>query len=109
MTKDELKKLESMPFEKALEALEAVVARMESGNMPLDEMMKAYEEGRALSDICGKKLTEVERKIEVLRKKGGEPEWEEFREGNADRMAAPAGSADNAADDASSSDEPELF
>jgi len=63
MTKEEIKKFEDMPFEKVLERLESVVAKMENGNLPLDEMMKAFEEGKILSDICGKKLKAVEKKI----------------------------------------------
>ena len=43
-------------FEKALEKLEGIVANMESKKLSLDEMMKAYEEGKKLSDFCAKKL-----------------------------------------------------
>jgi len=106
MTKDDVKKLEAMPFEKALEALESVVAKMESGNLPLDEMMNAFEEGRVLSDICGKKLKAVERKIEVLRSKTGEPRWEEFGEEKVDRMAGVSAEDEGAT---SGDVDPELF
>ena len=75
MNKDELEKLKKLPFEKALEELESVVAKMESGNLPLDKMMESFERGKILTAICGDKLKSVERKIEVLRSKSGNGEW----------------------------------
>ncbi|MBN1863414.1 MAG: exodeoxyribonuclease VII small subunit [Victivallales bacterium] len=73
---DSLKKL---PFEKALERLEEIVAQMEDGKLSLDQMMKFYEEGQALSGICSARLKSIEKKIEILRDKGGgEKAWENF-------------------------------
>ena len=75
-TNDELKKLS---FEKALESLETIVAQMENGQLPLDDMMKAYEKGQILSAICGDKLKGIEKKVEILRKKAdGSENWESF-------------------------------
>lgn len=82
MDKKELEELQKLPFEKALEQLEAIVSKMENGQLPLDDMMKAYEAGQALSSICGKKLKSIEKKVEILRKKAnGEEAWEEFDAG----------------------------
>ena len=53
-------------FEKALSELEKIVEQLESGELALDEALKRYEEGVKLSRICTKKLTEAEKKIEVL-------------------------------------------
>ncbi len=53
-------------FEKALSELEKIVADLESGELDLDEALKRYEEGVKLSRACAKKLTETEKKIEVL-------------------------------------------
>ena len=109
------KELESLPFEKALELLEGTVAKMESGQLPLDEMMKFYEEGRALSEICSNKLKGVERKIEILRKGAdGSAQWTDFEDdGSASRNApAPASAAAPAVSDGNSfdaSEEPSLF
>lgn len=57
-------------FEKALERLETIVREMESGELSLEKMMKYFEEGMALAGSCAQKLNEVERKIELLVKKG---------------------------------------
>lgn len=85
---------EGVTFEKALEKLESVVEKMESGNLSLDEMMKCFEEGSRLSSICEKKLRELEKKIEVL--VGGEsdnPEWAEFaKDEGASKTAKPKNS-----------------
>ncbi len=68
----------NMPFEKALERLENIVEEMEAGNMSLEKMMKHFEEGMELVAYCSKKLNEVEKKIEVLLKKGEEIVTEPF-------------------------------
>lgn len=57
-------------FEKSLERLETIVEEMESGELPLEQMMKHFEEGSRLVTLCSAKLTEVEQKIEKLVKKG---------------------------------------
>ena len=51
---------------------------MESGDLPLEEMIKHFEEGSKLVTLCSKKLTEVEQKIEKLVKKDGELTEEPF-------------------------------
>lgn len=82
MDKKQLEELKKLPFEKALEQLESVVSKMENGQLPLDEMMKAYEEGQALSSVCGEKLKSIEKKVEILRKKAnGKEEWVDFDSG----------------------------
>jgi len=65
-------------FEKSLERLETLVNEMESGDLPLEEMIKHFEEGSKLVTLCSKKLTEVEQKIEKLVKKDGELTEEPF-------------------------------
>lgn len=57
-------------FEKSLERLETLVDEMESGELPLEQMIKHFEEGSKLVTLCSKKLNEVEQKIEKLVKKG---------------------------------------
>jgi exodeoxyribonuclease VII small subunit len=59
---------EKFQFEKALEDLEKIVEAMESGELTLDQALKKYEEGVGLVRACQSKLTETERKIEVLTK-----------------------------------------
>lgn len=65
-------------FEKSLERLETIVDQMESGDLPLEEMIKHFEEGSKLVTLCSTKLTEVEQKIEKLVKKGDGLEAEPF-------------------------------
>ena len=76
-----LKNNNDISFEKALEKLEKIVTSMEDKQLPLDDMMKFYEEGKKLSEFCNKKLNEFEKKIEILVKEtenGGE--WKDFEE-----------------------------
>lgn len=59
-------------FEQSLERLETLVEEMESGELSLEDMIKHFEEGSKLVDLCTRKLNEVEQKIEKLVKKDGE-------------------------------------
>lgn len=53
-------------LEKALDQIEKIVSELESGELSMDEALKRYEEGVKLSRICSQKLSEAEKKIEVL-------------------------------------------
>ena len=53
-------------FEKALARLEEIAAEMESGELGLEKMVAAFEEGQKLVKLCSSKLNEVEKKIEML-------------------------------------------
>lgn len=55
-----------MPFEKALENLESIVAAMEEGELPLESLLVKYEEGTKLVKACQAKLEEAELKIKKL-------------------------------------------
>lgn len=57
-----------MSFEQALKKLEAVVAAMETDDLPLETLIKRYEEGVKLAQICQAKLAEAELKIQQLEK-----------------------------------------
>ena len=59
-----------MKFEDNLVKLEGLVARMESGEMNLDEMIKAFEEGRKLVAECQKDLDSIRQRIEKVTKDG---------------------------------------
>jgi len=58
-------------FEEALKKLEKIVSDLESGELPLDDSLKKYEEGVKLAQFCSKKLESARRKVEVLVKTGG--------------------------------------
>ncbi len=57
-------------FEAALGKLEELVRRMETGDLTLEESLKAFEEGTRLARICARKLDEAERRVEILLKQG---------------------------------------
>lgn len=57
---------EHMTFEQALSALEAAVARLEAGNLPLEQAVALYEEGMRLAKICGERLDAAELRITRL-------------------------------------------
>jgi exodeoxyribonuclease VII small subunit len=60
-----------IPFEEALQKLEALVEAMESGDLPLESLLARYEEGVKLTKICQDKLAEAELKIQQLEKTAG--------------------------------------
>jgi len=68
----------SADFEQSLERLERLVEEMEGGELSLEEMIRHFEEGSKLVEVCTKKLNEVEQKIVKLVKKDGELMEEPF-------------------------------
>lgn len=61
-----------MKFEDNLAKLEGLVRKMESGEMNLDEMITAFEEGRKLVDTCQKNLESIRLRIEKVTSAGVE-------------------------------------
>lgn len=55
-------------FETALSKLETIVESMESGDVPLAELLARFEEGSKLLKVCETRLKEAELKIELLKK-----------------------------------------
>lgn len=72
------KKEDGPEFEEALEKLETIIESMESGEIPLTELVERFEQGNKLLDLCQKKLKDAELKIERLNKQKNPPELEEF-------------------------------
>lgn len=58
--------LAALPFDKALEQLQEVVTRLETGNLPLEESMALYERGAALHAHCGRLLDAAELRVQRL-------------------------------------------
>jgi exodeoxyribonuclease VII small subunit len=56
----------NLTYEAALQELEALVAKVESGQLPLDELLTGYQRGAELLKICRDKLQAVEQQIKVL-------------------------------------------
>ncbi len=62
-------------FEKSLAELEQLVETMEQGELTLEESLKQFERGVALTRACQKALSEAEQKVQILTRnsKSGEP------------------------------------
>ena len=58
--------VEEMSFEAAMAELEAVVTKLDRGEVPLDQSIALYERGAALKAHCEAKLKEAEEKVEQL-------------------------------------------
>jgi exodeoxyribonuclease VII small subunit len=58
----------SKTFEASLKELEHIVKQLEDGDLELEESLKLFEDGVRLSRECRERLTNAERRIEVLMK-----------------------------------------
>lgn len=68
-----------LSFEDALGKLESIVESMESGEVPLAELLAKFEEGTRLLKVCESRLKDAELKIEQLKKqKDGSVAFEKF-------------------------------
>ncbi len=56
----------NLSYEAALQELEALVSRMDSGQMPLDDLLGSYQRGAILLKMCRDKLAAVEQQIKRL-------------------------------------------
>ena len=59
-------------FEQSLTELEALVAKLEQGDVPLEEALKTFERGVALTRQCQTALRTAQQKVEVLLTRNGE-------------------------------------
>lgn len=65
-------------FETNIKELEEIITKLEKNDIPLDESLKLFERGVALSAQCGKLLDEAEQKVNVLLRKDGEVTEQNF-------------------------------
>ena len=65
-------------FEESLQRLEAIVAELEKGEVPLDRALELFDEGMKLSGSCRKELETAEGKVEILLKRDGKLQPEAF-------------------------------
>ena len=65
-------------FETALAELEALVEKMEQGELSLDESLKQFERGVQLTRSCQQALKEAEQKVQILLEKDGQTSLEPF-------------------------------
>ncbi len=61
-----------LTFEERLQQVEALIAKMESGEMPLEEAMQQYEAGLNALNALEKELTAAQQRLTVLRRQSGE-------------------------------------
>jgi exodeoxyribonuclease VII small subunit len=100
-----MKKEKELKFESALNRLEQIVDKLESGEVDLDDSIKLFEEGMEMVKFCSHKLEEVKRKVEVLvKKENGKLVKEKFHE--SDDETEPE---TNPAEKQKSEDKNELF
>lgn len=92
-------------FEGAMDRLEKIVEQMESGKLPLEDLIVRYEEGMNLVKICQERLANAEQKIEIIaRNSAGKTVVKEFE--RAQEPETPVHVADEAP---STNDEIRLF
>ena len=72
------KEAKPVDFETAMRDLEAIVERLEQGDLPLEESLAAFERGIMLTRSCQAALKDAEQKVEILLKKSGEAVVETF-------------------------------
>ena len=65
-------------FEQSLAELESLVAKLEQGDVPLEEALKTFERGVALTRQCQTALRTAQQKVEVLLARNGEETIEPF-------------------------------
>ena len=78
VSKKSTKKTETLDFEASMNELESLVERMEEGDQSLEESLKDFERGIALTRSCQKSLQETEQKIQQLIEKNGQDELVPF-------------------------------
>ena len=67
---DELMDPTIKDFEAALTELDAIVKKLEDGDIPLEQSLQLFERGVQLSRFCHARLEEAERRIEILNERG---------------------------------------
>jgi exodeoxyribonuclease VII small subunit len=82
-------------FEASLEALEQIVRQLEDGDLPLEKSLELFEQGIRLSRECQERLSQAERRIEILlRDNQGRPVAAAFKEPPAEATNGQTGEAD---------------
>ena len=78
-------KEQSRSFEASLEALEQIVRQLEDGDLSLEKSLELFEQGIRLSRECQERLSQAERRIEILlRDNQGRPVAAQFKEPASD-------------------------
>ncbi|HTR01696.1 MAG TPA: exodeoxyribonuclease VII small subunit [Thermoanaerobaculia bacterium] len=70
-------------FEEAMARLEEIVAELEGEERGLEEQFGLFQEGMELAKVCDRKLSEVEKSVEIVLKEAGEWKTAPFEPGRA--------------------------
>ena len=65
-------------FEKSLAELEAIVEKLEAGDLPIEESLKSFEKGIALTRDCQGALDAAQTRVDILLKRDGAASLERF-------------------------------
>lgn len=76
--KNERKQDETPDFEQSLQELEAIVAQLEQGDLPLEESLRQFERGIALTRACQQSLKAAEQKVQILIEENGKTDTRAF-------------------------------
>lgn len=92
-------------FEGAMDRLERIVEQMESGKLPLEDLIVRYEEGMNLVKVCQERLAKAEQKIEIIaRNSAGKTIVKDF-----EPTPEPAAQTESVDEPESTNDEIKLF
>jgi exodeoxyribonuclease VII small subunit len=92
-------------FESAMDRLEKIVEQMESGKLPLEDLIERYEEGMNLVKVCQERLAKAEQKIEIIaRNNAGKTIVKDF-----EPTPEPAAPAETVNESENTNDEIKLF
>ncbi|MGS2720914.1 exodeoxyribonuclease VII small subunit [Paraglaciecola aestuariivivens] len=72
------KKAESLSFEQSMQELEALVTKMEQGDLPLEEALQSFERGIELARQSQQKLKDAEQKVQILTAQNGQQSLDVF-------------------------------
>lgn len=85
-------------FESALKELESLVARMEQGDISLEESLACFERGIGLTRACQQSLKEAEQKVQMLIAKNGQEALQSFDQAQNEAFSpSPGGTESNEA------------
>ena len=71
---------ESMDVETAFNALQEIIAKLESAELPLEEALRLYEEGKRLSTLCASILENAQLRVTTLGEEGADETKTDFSE-----------------------------
>ncbi|MGJ8680856.1 exodeoxyribonuclease VII small subunit [Paraglaciecola sp.] len=76
------KKAESLTFEQSMQELEQLVAKMEQGELPLEDALKNFERGIQLARHSQKQLKDAEQKVQILTSQNSQQTLDVFESNN---------------------------